>query len=110
MANYRRKLARALERPDLENLSNEQWQKESSTVGRTFAQGAVFIQVLLQSHKWHYTGKGVKLGEADKIVAWWAPKETTSGSQQANQPKTATVLYGDLHIETKPVEGLPTGN
>jgi outer membrane lipoprotein-sorting protein len=102
MANYRRKLARALDRPDMVNMSKEQWQEEGAETGRVFGLGAVYLQMLLQSHDWHYVGKGVKLGEADKIVAWWAPKVADSG-----KPKMATVLYGDLRVATQPAEGLP---
>jgi hypothetical protein len=104
MANYRRKLAEAMERPELANLTDEEWGKHGSEIGRTFAQGAVFLQAISLTSDWHYTGKGVKLGEADKIVAWWAPKEAD------DQPRMATVLYGDLHTETKPVESLPPNN
>jgi outer membrane lipoprotein-sorting protein len=100
MANYRRKLAYAME---LENLSDEEFRKQGSEIGRMMAQGAVFLQVLPQTHEWHYIGGGVKLGDTDKIVAWWAPKE-------GNGSRAATVLYGDLHTETKPASGLPTGN
>jgi outer membrane lipoprotein-sorting protein len=108
MANYRQKLAHAMERPDLARLTAEQWQKEAPNIGRIFATGAAFLQAITQSHDWHYIGKGVKLGEADKIVAWWAPKEATDDLQAAERVKTATVLFGDLHIETKPADGLPT--
>jgi hypothetical protein len=104
-ANYRRKLARALDRPDAESMSDDEWKKLGPEIGRIFAQGAVFLQILAQSHDWHYVGKGVKLGEADKIVAWWAPKDQASNKGNEN---VATVLYGDLHIETKPTDGLPT--
>jgi hypothetical protein len=104
MANYRRKLAEAVERPELANLTDEEWKKHGSEIGRTFAQGAVFVQAVSLTNDWHYTGKGVKLGEADKIVAWWAPKD---GDEES---KTAAVLFGDLHIETKPTESLPAGN
>jgi outer membrane lipoprotein-sorting protein len=103
MANYRRKLAYVMEL-DLEKMSNEEFRKKGTEIGRDMAQGTVFLQVLPQTHEWNYVGKGVKLGEADKVVAWWAPKDSS------DQPKMATVLYGDLHIETKPAEGLPTGN
>jgi hypothetical protein len=104
MANYRRKLAQAMDRPDAESLSDEEWKKVGPEIGRTLAQGAVFLQVLSFTQDWHYVGKGVKLGDSEKIVAWWAPKDGNVES------KMATVVYGDFRIETKAIEGLPTGN
>jgi outer membrane lipoprotein-sorting protein len=108
MTNYRRKLAYAMEL-DMEKMSQEDWQKQGTEIGRVFAQGAVFLQVLSQTHQWHYLGKGVKLGEADKIVAWWAPK-AAGEKGGGEQSKSATVLFGDLHIENKPVAGLPVAD
>jgi hypothetical protein len=102
-ANYRRKLAEVVDRPEWANANEEEWKKHGSEIGRTFARGAVFLSAVSQTNDWHYVGKGVKLGEADKVVAWWAPK---AGAE--DQPRTATVLYGDLHTETKPVDSLPT--
>lgn len=100
IANYRRKLANAFDRPDLKDATDEEWQKQGREIGKIMAQGGVFLQVLPETHEWHYLGKGIKLGDADKVVAWWAPKE-------GKESKSATVLYGDLHLETKSVDGLP---
>jgi hypothetical protein len=68
------------------------------------------VHAVAQSHEWHYLGKGATMGQADKIVAWWALNDDSPNGSQANEPKSATVLYGDLHLETKPTTGLPTGN
>ncbi len=45
----------------------------------------------------HYAGGGVKLGDADKPIAWWLPK----GSE------TYRVIYGDLRVEDVSAENLP---
>jgi hypothetical protein len=95
-----------MERPDLEKLSEAEWSKVGQELARTFAGGAVFLQVLSQTNEWHYVGKGVKLGDADKVVAWWAPKAEAKKDQETTA-KPATVLYGDFHTEAKPVAGLP---
>jgi hypothetical protein len=110
MANYRRKMAHAFERPEMENMSQEEWQSQGQKIGKILAQGATFVHAVAQSHEWHYLGKGATMGQADKIVAWWALNDDSPNGSQANEPKSATVLYGDLHLETKPTTGLPTGN
>lgn len=107
MASYRHRLSDALEHPEWDKLTNDQWKEKGHEVGRTFAQGAVFLQILAQTNDWHYVGKGAKLGEKDRIVAWWAPKDAGAKS---DQPKMATVLYADFHMDTKPSAGLPTSN
>jgi outer membrane lipoprotein-sorting protein len=103
MANYRRKLAQAMDHPEWDKLSDDEWKKIGPEFGHTLAQGAVFLEVLSLTHEWHYVGKGVKLGDGEKIVAWWAPKA-------GDEPKIATVLYGDFRSDTKPSDGLPTGD
>jgi hypothetical protein len=110
MANYRRKMAYAFERPEMENMSQEEWQNQGQKVGKILAQGATFVHAVAQSHEWHYVGKGATLGQAEKIVAWWALNDDSSNSSQPKEPKSATVLYGDLHLETKPIAGLPTSD
>lgn len=62
------------------------------------ARGDLFIAQLAGQGCWHYTGNGVKLGEADKPVAWW---KTTKDA------KTYRVLYGDLSIKDVAEEDLP---
>jgi outer membrane lipoprotein-sorting protein len=94
----RQKLAEALDRPDMLKMSAEEWGKEGQENAKRFAAGSVFLQVLSQTNEWHYVGKGAKAGQADRIVAWWAPK---------NGDGKATVLFGDFHLETKAAAGLP---
>jgi len=67
--------------------------------------GMSYYQQKSVTHHWHYQGKGVKLGEADKIVAWWYPQ--AEKAEEGTDLETAHVLYGDLRIETMPVAELP---
>jgi len=57
----------------------------------------LFIRFFKGEGKWHYAGKGIKLGDADKAIFWYQPK----GSQ------TYRVIYGDLHVEDVAQENLP---
>ena len=65
----------------------------------------MFYETTRQSHHCHFQGNDIKLGEADKIVAWWYPKEDMA--DEGADLDTAHVLYGDLRIETMPVDELP---
>ncbi len=57
--------------------------------------GHMFVLQMEPENDWHYAGKGVKLGEAEKPVCWWKPKDS----------KTFRVVYGDLSIrDVKPEE------
>ncbi|MGD0517924.1 MAG: hypothetical protein ABSA26_10355 [Thermoguttaceae bacterium] len=47
-----------------------------------------------------YLGKGVKLGDKDRIVCWYKLKD-------AKDPKTYRVLYGDLSVKDVAPEDLP---
>ena len=102
----RHKVAQALDRPKLEK-SDEEWKKFGPENAKRFASAAIFLQLLSETHEWHYVGKGVKFGQADKVVAWWAPKGNGGKAEKAETPGSATVLYGDFHMDRKPVAGLP---
>jgi hypothetical protein len=56
-----------------------------------------FLQLLETDGKYHYAGKGVKLGEADKAIFWYRPQEA----------EKYRVIYGDLHVEQVLSENLP---
>jgi hypothetical protein len=73
-------------------------EQEKMQVGMTLGRGFVFFQQM-DPHgvTWHYAGKGVKLGEASKVIFWYQPK----GSE------TYRVIYGDLHVEDVAPENLP---
>lgn len=68
-------------------------QKTIMRMGR----GAVFVQQLPTESDWHYTGKDVKFGDAEKPIFWYRPE----GS------KTYRVIYGDLSIKSVALENLP---
>jgi Putative zinc-finger len=61
----------------------------------------VFITQLIAERSWKYLGKGVKLGDKDRIICWYRPR----GS------RTYRVVYGDLSVkELEPKElPLPVG-
>jgi hypothetical protein len=76
------------------NVSDE----NKTQLGMTMGRGFVFFQQLEPSGAtWHYAGSGVKLGEADKAVFWYRPKDS----------QTYRVIYGDLRVEDVAPEGLP---
>lgn len=104
----KQKLAYALKRPDIVDMSGAERLKLGLELGQSFGQGSAFYERTIETHHWHYQGKGVKLGEADKIVAWWYPnKEKAEADADLD---TAHVLYGDLRIEAMPVDELPQGD
>ena len=102
------KLAYALNRPDLVDMDLKQRMEYGTELAQTFSHGAAFMESIWQTQHWHYQGKGVKLGEADKIVAWWYPKKEKA--EAGADLDTAHVLYGDLRIETMSVDEWPQGN
>ncbi len=57
----------------------------------------VFFQFLDHKGGWHYAGKGVKLGDAEKAVFWYQPKDS----------ENYRVIYGDLHVEELALDKLP---
>jgi hypothetical protein len=57
----------------------------------------VYIQERIVDGSWKYLGKGVRLGEGDRIICWYRPK----GSQLYH------VVYGDLSVKEVEREKLP---
>jgi outer membrane lipoprotein-sorting protein len=72
-------------------------EKEQIELGMKLQQHLLFIRFFKGEGNWHYAGKGVKLGEADKAIFWYQPK----GSQ------TYRVIYGDLSVKDVTPEDLP---
>ncbi len=73
-------------------------QEEGTQLGMTFGRGFVFFQQLdLGRVDWHYAGGGVKLGDAEKLVFWYQPKDS----------ENYRVIYGDLSVEDVAPENLP---
>ncbi|KPL24608.1 MAG: hypothetical protein AMJ75_03120 [Phycisphaerae bacterium SM1_79] len=82
------------EKIDQLDISEEQKMQLGMTCGR----GLVFFQQLEPSGAtWHYAGAGVKLGEADKAIFWYLPKDS----------QTYRVIYGDLTVKDIAPEDLP---
>ncbi len=98
-----KKLAQALGKPELADTMSQM--ELGMQLQQPFGRGAAFFAALTETHHCHYQGKGVKLGEADKIVFWWYPREDQA--DEGADLEMAHVLYGDLRIETMPVEELP---
>jgi hypothetical protein len=47
-----------------------------------------FVMLMKPENDWHYAGKGVKLGSANRLIFWWKP----------DGAKNYRVIYGDLKI------------
>jgi hypothetical protein len=71
---------------------------EATQMGMNFGKGMIFHQSLdTGGSDWQYTGQGVKLGDASKIVFWYQPK----GSDMYR------AIYGDLSVKDLSKENLP---
>jgi outer membrane lipoprotein-sorting protein len=71
--------------------------EEAGKVGMIFPRGMFFLQLLETDGKYHYAGKGVKLGDADKAIFWYRPE----GAEKYR------VIYGDLSVKEVAPENLP---
>jgi hypothetical protein len=72
--------------------------KEKETeLGMKLSKHLLFIRFFKGEGKWQYAGKGVKLGDADKPIFWYRPKDS----------QTYRVIYGDLRVEDVAPENLP---
>ena len=60
----------------------------------------VFIENHAVEKSFRYLGKGVKLGDKDRIVCWYKLKNT-------KVPNTYRVVYGDLSVKDVAPEDLP---
>ncbi|MCK4294179.1 MAG: zf-HC2 domain-containing protein [Planctomycetes bacterium] len=72
-------------------------EEEAGKLGMTLPRGMFFLQLLETDGKYHYAGKGVKLGDADKAIFWYQPKDS----------ETYRVIYGDLSVKDVAPEDLP---
>lgn len=70
---------------------------EKEQLGFQFPKGMIFLQKFEFGGKWAYAGKGVKLGDADKVILWYQPE----GSD------TYRAIYGDLKAADIAQEDLP---
>lgn len=72
-------------------------EEQQAEVAMRWGQGLVFIRFFKGQGQWHYSGKGVKLGDSNTPIFWYQPQES----------KTWRVIYGDLHVEDVVEEDLP---
>ena len=61
------------------------------------SRGGMFVQALPSESDWHYVGKDLKFGEAEKPIFWYRPE----GSE------TYRAVYGDLAVKNVAPEDLP---
>jgi hypothetical protein len=97
-----------------ESISTEQYMKQMPLIGEKLAQsglskdeaeklvmtltrGMFFLQLLEIVDKYHYAGKGVKLGDAEKAIFWYQPEGV----------EKYRVIYGDLSVKDVAPENLP---
>jgi hypothetical protein len=72
--------------------------EEGTKLGMTFGKGMGFFQQLTpKGIDYHYQGGGVKLGDADKAICWYKPKDSNDYH----------VIYGDLSVREVSPENLP---
>jgi hypothetical protein len=70
---------------------------EQTALGMSLSKHLLFLRFYKGEGKWYYRGQGVKLGEAEKAIFWYRPKDS----------RTYRVIYGDLHVEDVAPENLP---
>jgi outer membrane lipoprotein-sorting protein len=76
------------------NVSKE----DGTKLGMTFGKGMVFFQRLAPNGiDCRYVGRGVKLGDAEKAIFWYMPKDS----------QNYRVIYGDLSVREVSPENLP---
>ena len=56
-----------------------------------------FMQANIVEGSWRYIGKGVKLGDGERIVCWYRPKDSQG----------FRVVYGDLSVKSMAADDLP---
>ncbi|MHC4171802.1 MAG: LolA family protein [Planctomycetota bacterium] len=71
--------------------------EEATELGMKLSRHLLFIRFFKGQGKWHYAGKGVKLGDAETPIFWYCPM----GSE------TYRVIYGDLSVRDVAPEDLP---
>jgi outer membrane lipoprotein-sorting protein len=70
---------------------------EMEQLGSKYTKGMLFLQEFEFGGKWGYAGKGVKLGDADKVILWY----------QSQGSNTYRAIYGDLRVAEVAEEDLP---
>ncbi len=70
---------------------------EKLAISSKLSRFIMFIRFFEGEGKWHYAGVGVELGDAEKAIFWYKPKES----------QTWRVVYGDLSVQDVSEEYLP---
>jgi len=70
---------------------------EATQMTMKFVRGMLFLQLLETQGTGHYAGAGVKLGDADKAIFWYKPKDLPN----------YRIIYGDLSVKDVAPEDLP---
>ena len=71
--------------------------EEETELGMKLPKHLLFIRFFKGEGKWHYAGKGVKLGDSQTAIFWYRPKDSA----------TYRVIYGDLRVKDVAPEDLP---
>lgn len=71
--------------------------EEAMQTAHKLLKGLMFAQYRKVEGTWHYTGSGVRLGDAKNPICWWKPE----GSE------VYRVVYGDLHVADMEADELP---
>jgi hypothetical protein len=72
-------------------------EKEQADLGMKLGRHLLFIRFFKGEGEWHYAGKGVKLGDAERAIFWYQPKDSP----------TYRVIYGDLSVKDVAPNDLP---
>jgi len=72
-------------------------EQQATQTAMAFARGMLFQQVINARGNWHYAGKAVELGDADKAILWYKLRESDSWR----------VIYGDLSVQELEAKDLP---
>ncbi|MBN2317150.1 MAG: hypothetical protein JXM79_24705 [Sedimentisphaerales bacterium] len=72
-------------------------EEQQTNTAIKWGQGLVFIRFFKGQGKYEYAGQGVKLGDGEKPIFWYQPKDS----------ETWRVIYGDLRVEDVTAENLP---
>lgn len=70
---------------------------DETDLGMKLSRHLLFIRFFKGQGKWHYGGKGVKLGDGDTPIFWYQPQDS----------ETYRVIYGDLSVKDVAPEDLP---
>ncbi|MBN2589048.1 MAG: hypothetical protein JXA96_04240 [Sedimentisphaerales bacterium] len=79
------------------NLSDEEAEELLTPFVESIRRAYMYMEQLKGITKFNYVGDGVKLGDSEKPVMWWLPKDSA----------TYRVIYGDLSVADVAPENLP---